>query len=184
MLIEEDRKTLLELSGAAISHELYQYVPLEVDPQAYVPAIREIGAAFVTLQIEGTLRGCIGTLEAHRPLVVDVARNAGAAAFADPRFERLSRSEFERIDIHISVLSPAQNIDFFAEADLLSKIRPHTDGLVLSDGPRRGTFLPDVWRNFPEPKQFLCQLKLKAGLAPDHWSDTIKVQRYTTESFP
>lgn len=179
-----ERQVMLQLARDAIAHELHQYVALSVDPLAYPEPLRRVRATFVTLQIAGRLRGCIGTLEAHRPLVVDVARNAGAAAFADPRFPRLGRSELDQIDIHISVLSPARPMQFTSEADLLGQLRPGVDGLILSDGRHRGTFLPAVWEQLSGAEQFLHQLKQKAGLPPDHWSDTIAVARYTTESFP
>ena len=180
----EDRQTLLEVARNAISYELYQYVAIDIDPNAYSPSLREMRATFVTIQIEGKLRGCIGTLEMRRSLVMDVARNAGAAAFADPRFERLTRAEFDLIDIHISILSPVETVVFDGESDIVSKVRPNIDGLILSDGPHRGTFLPEVWEKIPDPSQFIEQLKMKAGLAPDYWSDSIQVERYTTETIP
>ena len=182
-LNQTQRQTLRQLAREAISHELYQYVALSVDPSQYPPPLREDRATFVTLQIDGKLRGCIGTLEAQRPLVTDVARNAGAAAFSDPRFPRLTRSEFEPVDIHISLLSPAVPIDFESESDLLGKIRPGEDGLTLTEKNHRGTFLPSVWEQIDDPKQFLQHLKLKAGLSADYWSDSVQVSRYTTESF-
>ena len=184
MLSDEDRNTLLEVARNAVSHELLCYVPLNVDPQSFSASLGESGAAFVTLKLEGRLRGCIGSLEPRRPLVTDVARNAGAAAFADPRFARLSRGESERVDFHISVIGPHEPISFSDEADLIGQLRPGIDGLVLREGQRRGTFLPDVWRDLADPQQFLQHLKRKAGLDEDHWSDSIQVDRYTTESFP
>ena len=183
-LSDGDRSALLEVARQAISHELYQYVSLEVDPAAFAPSLNRPGAAFVTLEIEGRLRGCIGSLEARRPLVLDVARNAGAAAFADPRFPRLGRDEFERIEIEISILSASTPLAFISEEDLISQLRPGTDGLILIEGARRGTFLPSVWEQISSPAEFLQHLKLKAALTADYWSDTIEVRRYTTESFP
>lgn len=183
-LDDDDRQCLLQVARNAIRHELCQYVPLEINADDFSPNLRPVRATFVTLHIEDKLRGCIGSLEAHRPLVVDVARNAGAAAFADPRFPRLGRDEFERIDLHISILSPPEPVQFESEADLLTKIRPRVDGLILTESTHRGTFLPDVWRQVAQPQQFLEHLKMKAGLPADYWSDTIQIQRYTTESIP
>ena len=183
-LDDEDRRCLLQVAGDAIWHELCQYVAMEINSDDFSPNLRALVATFVTLQIEGKLRGCIGSLEAHRPLVIDVARNAGAAAFADPRFPRLARDEFERIDIHISILSSPEPVEFESEADLLTRIRPQVDGLILTELTHRGTFLPDVWQQVAEPRQFLENLKNKAGLPADYWSDTIQIQRYTTESIP
>jgi AmmeMemoRadiSam system protein A len=127
------------------------------------------------------LRGCIGTLQAFRPLVEDVAHNAYAAAFHDPRFPRLSAKEYAQLHYHISILSTPEPVKFKDEQDLLAQLRPGIDGLVLEEGLYRGTFLPQVWESLPEPKTFLRHLKQKAGLHPDYWSTTIKVQRYTVE---
>lgn len=141
-------------------------------------------ATFVTLTIGGRLRGCIGMLEACRPLAEDVAANAVAAAFEDPRFKPLTKKEFEKLEIHISVLSPPEEMTFSSEADALNQIRPGIDGLILRDGFYRGTFLPSVWEELPGKADFWAHLKNKAGLPADYWSDTIRVFRYTTEYFP
>lgn len=123
-------------------------------------------------------------LEACRPLAEDVAANAAAAAFADPRFPPLTKNEFEKLEIHISVLSPPEELSFSSEEDVLNQIRPGIDGLILQDGFYRGTFLPSVWEELPEKKDFWMHLKLKAGLPVTYWSDTVRVFRYTTEYFP
>lgn len=149
-----------------------------------IPELQEKRAAFVTLTIAGNLRGCIGRLEACRPLAEDVAENACAAAFDDPRFEPLSQEEFPRTEIHISVLSPPEEMEFSSEADLLEQIRPGVDGLILQDGGRRGTFLPSVWEELPDAELFWMHLKMKAGLPTTYWSDTLRVFRYTAEYFP
>jgi AmmeMemoRadiSam system protein A len=133
--------------------------------------------------MHGELRGCIGSLEAYRPLVEDVAHNAYAAAFSDPRFTPLSETELIDVEFHISVLTPAAPMHFESEADLLSQLRPGIDGLVLEDAGHRGTFLPSVWESLPDAAQFLQHLKMKAGLPADYWSDNLKVSRYTSESF-
>lgn len=146
--------------------------------------LMEKRATFVTLTIKKRLRGCIGMLEACRPLAEDVAANACAAAFEDPRFPPLTKKEFGQLGIHISVLSPSEEIKFSSEADLLRQIRPGIDGLILQDGVHRGTFLPSVWSELPEKELFLAHLKLKAGLPADYWSDILRVFRYTTEYFP
>lgn len=146
--------------------------------------LRSERASFVTLELDGRLRGCIGTLEAYRALAVDVAANAWAAAFRDPRFLPVTRPEAERLEIHVSVLSAPEPIAFSSEADLLAQLRPFVDGLVLGEGARRGTFLPSVWDSLPDAGEFLAQLKRKAGLPPDYWSETLRVDRYTTQSIP
>ncbi|HFD80847.1 MAG TPA: AmmeMemoRadiSam system protein A [Gammaproteobacteria bacterium] len=180
---ESQRRVLLQTARESIRHGIETGRPLTVDPQSYEAALAEPGASFVTLHEHGQLRGCIGSLEAHRPLITDVAENAFAAAFRDPRFPPLAKQELDQIEIDVSVLSPPEEMSFDSEQDLLAQIRPGEDGLILQDGYHRGTFLPAVWESLPERRQFLQQLKLKAGLPPDHWSNQVRVWRYTTESF-
>jgi len=177
------RRSLLNLAEASIDFGLAHSRPLVVVIQEYPPLLREPRATFVTLQIKGQLRGCIGSLEPHRPLVADVAHNAYAAAFLDPRFSPLTSQERGLLDIHISILSLPTPMTFLSESDLLMQIRPGVDGLILEEQGRRGTFLPSVWESLPNPRDFLAHLKLKAGLPPNHWSQTVRVARYTTESF-
>ncbi len=179
----EERHTLLETARLSILQGLERGRPLSIDPFRYPEPLREKRATFVTLQIGGRLRGCIGTLEAIRPLIQDVAHNAWAAAFSDPRFPPLSKSEFDSLEIEISILTPPESMVFDSEADLLRQIRPGMDGLILEEDGYRGTFLPSVWKSLPDPHEFLRHLKQKAGLPPNYWSDTLKVYRYTTESF-
>ncbi len=147
------------------------------------PELRAPGASFVTLQKDGKLRGCIGSVVAHRPLIDDIAENAVRAAFHDPRFPKLSLDEIKAhlVHVHISVLSPQAPMSFTSEADLLSQIRPNRDGLVLQDQGQRSVFLPSVWESLPDVRLFLNQLKRKAGLPETHWSDTVQVWRYATE---
>lgn len=157
---------------------------IEVHAHDYPPELRTPRATFVTLHVNGELHGCIGTLEARRPLVEDVAGNAYGAAFQDTRFPALTWAEFERLEIHISILDPPEPMTFSSEADLIAQLRPQVDGLILEHGHQRGTFLPSVWESVREPREFLRHLKLKAGLAPDYWSQDIRVQRYTAVSVP
>ncbi len=182
-LSTEARQTLLTVARRSIEHGLRQGSPLPTPLDHYPDTLRRKRATFVTLKQGERLRGCIGTLEAIRPLVQDVAHNAYAAAFSDPRFPPLSREELDGVRIEISVLSPPQPIHFDSEADLIRQLRPGIDGLILEERGHRGTFLPSVWESLPHPQQFLQHLKLKAGLPPNYWSDTVRVERYTTESF-
>lgn len=183
MLDEGQRDTLLGVAEASIRHGLERGQPLPVTAGDYPQPLRPERATFVTLERSGDLRGCIGSLEAVRPLVEDVAHNAFAAAFSDPRFPPLSASELADLTVGISVLGPAEPMSFESEADLVRQLRPEVDGLILEEKGRRGTFLPAVWSSLPEPHRFLEQLKRKAGLPPDYWSPTLRVARYTTESF-
>lgn len=177
------KQILLQLARDSISNGLKRGKPLSVQVDDYEADLQQARACFVTLHKDGQLRGCIGNLEALRPLVKDVSENAYAAAFRDPRFNPLSDNEFNQLSISISILTPTTDMSFDSEQDLIKQIKPHVDGLILQEGPRRGTFLPTVWEQLPEPKQFLQHLKLKAGLTTDYWSDTIRISRYQTESF-
>ena len=178
----EDRKALLGVARASIRHGLEHGSPLPVDPDRFSPRLREPGACFVTLRRSGRLRGCVGSLEATRSLVEDVAQNAFASAFRDTRFQPLAEEEQADLEIHLSILTAPEPLPCRSEAELLSKLRPGIDGLILQDGPCRATFLPSVWESLREPKKFLVELKRKAGLREDHWSDGIRFHRYRTES--
>jgi len=175
---------MLSLARESILHGLDTGSPLKVSPKDYPPALQADRACFVTLTQADALRGCIGHLEPVQPLVTDVAENAYAAAFRDPRFPSLQRDELDEIRIEISVLGEPGAIAFSSEEDLVAQIRPGMDGLIL-EAPtgHRGTFLPTVWDSLPERQDFLTHLKLKAGLPPDYWDDGVKVSRYTTEAF-
>jgi AmmeMemoRadiSam system protein A len=183
VLTPPHKQQLLELAGASIRKGLCGET-LSVRATDYPEPLRVLRATFVTLHVDASLRGCIGTLEARQTLVQDVASNAWSAAFRDPRFSALTWAEYERLDIHISVLSLPEPMQFSSEEELIAQLRPRRDGLIIEEGFSRGTFLPSVWEQLPDPREFLRQLKRKAGLPPDHWSSRIRVQRYTTESIP
>ena len=177
----EHQNLLLQIARNAVSKGL---VGEQSPALENVPAeLMKERATFVTLELGGRLRGCIGMLEACRPLAEDVAQNARAAAFEDPRFPPVSREEFDLLEIHISVLSPPEELSFSSEANLLAQIRSGIDGLILQEGYRRGTFLPSVWEELPEKQEFLAHLKLKAGLPNTYWSESLRVFRYTAEYF-
>jgi hypothetical protein len=137
----------------------------------------------VTLKQGSQLRGCIGSLNAHRPLIEDVRYNAMAAAFSDPRFRTLDIGEFGAIKVEVSLLSRPESLHFRNQADLLSQLRPLVDGLILECGSHRSTFLPQVWESLPEPAMFLAHLKAKAGLPQDFWSPELRSARYTVEKW-
>ncbi len=182
-LSEDERRILLDTARRSILHGLKQGGPLSVDLSCCPESLRLPRATFVTLREKGHLRGCIGTLEAIRPLIEDVARNAWAAAFSDPRFAPLDASELDLLQIEISILGLPEPVEFTSQEDLIRQLRPGVDGVILEEGDLRSTFLPGVWDSLPEPRQFLQHLKQKAGLPADYWSDTLKIYRYTTESF-
>ncbi len=184
MTLDHDaRRQLAGLARDSIAHGLERGRPAAVAAHHFPADLRGSGASFVTLEIEGRLRGCIGSLEAHRPLVVDVAENAFAAAFRDPRFAPLDGAEFDALRVKLSVLGAPEPLAVTDEAELLERLRPGEDGLILEAAGRRATFLPAVWESLPEPAEFLAQLRRKAGLPADFWSPAVRVWRYGTESF-
>ncbi len=174
--------TLLRVAQCAIAHGLAYGRRLDIDPRSYAPELRDKRATFVTLELAGKLRGCIGKSVACNPLVSDVAENAYAAAFEDGRFEALTETEADNADIKLSVLSDLEPLTFADEPDLLARLRPGTDGVMIEHGSNRGIFLPDVWDKVADPRGFLDQLKTKAGLPADFWSDDIAAYRFTTAS--
>ena len=182
-LTTEEQITCLQVAGESIKHGLQYGAPLQVDIDNYSSVLQQNFASFVTLHKDGELRGCIGTLEAYQPLITDIAEHAYSAAFQDPRFPALQDDEYEQIDIEISVLGKPEEMTYKNEEDLLHQIRPDIDGLILEHGYNRGTFLPSVWEQLPEKKDFLNHLKMKAGLPVDWWDNAAKISRYKTFSF-
>lgn len=180
-LTKEQQQCLLALAKNSIQHGLMTGKPLTVNLTDFPAELTVPRATFVTLQKNGQLRGCIGVLTAVRPLAEDIAENAFSAAFNDSRFPPLTADELDALNIHLSILTPAEAMAFGSEQDLISQLQPNIDGLILQEGFRRGTFLPSVWEQLPEPEQFLRHLKQKAGLPADYWSDSIKVSRYRAE---
>ena len=180
-LAEQDR--LLDLARASIAQGLTSGQPPRYSPADFTGALARPGASFVTLRRDDALRGCVGSLEAKRPLAQDVGIAAFNAAFRDIRFPRLSQPELDQVRIEISVLSPTVPLAVRDQDELLLRLRPRIDGLLLEEGPARATFLPKVWEQLPEPVDFLRALKRKAGLPPDYWSTTLRVSRYQTLSF-
>lgn len=183
LLDADARDFLLDLARRSIAHGLAHGAALGVTLADLPAALAAPGAAFVTLHRHGRLRGCIGHLEPVAPLAEDVARNAWAAAFQDPRFPPLADHELAALQIEVSVLGPAEPIACTDEADLITQLRPGLDGLILADGGRRSTFLPSVWEQLPNPLDFVHQLQAKAGLPAGHWSPRTRAWRYHTESF-
>ena len=182
MLSSENQGLLLQLAEQSILSGIENSKPLSISLEQYPQALQKQRATFVTLNIQQQLRGCIGSLSAYRPLVLDVVHNAYAAAFSDPRFPELTKKEFSLLEYHISILSPSSPIKFETYEDLLSQIRPGIDGLILSEGSYRGTFLPSVWDQLNDKDLFMKHLLNKAGLASDYWSKDIEISRYTVES--
>jgi AmmeMemoRadiSam system protein A len=170
---------LLVRARNAIAAQLGQPTQAE----ASHPALAAPGATFVTLTKDGQLRGCMGSLSAARPLGQDVASNARASAFEDPRFPKLTREEWPRCAIEVSLLSAPKPIRFADEADLLGQIRAGEDGLILECDGKRATYLPQVWEMIPDKRQFLDELMRKAGLAADTRIARCRISRYRVKKW-
>lgn len=168
-------RVLLPLARAAIAAQLGLAHAAHDDQ----PWLKTSGASFITLMLSGKLRGCVGTLRAHRWLSEDVKANAVAAAFRDPRFPPLGAGEFSGVALEVSVLSALEPLSFTDEPDALRQLRAGIDGVVFEYGYHTGTFLPQVWDDFREPSDFLAHLKYKAGLPPDFWDAEVRLSRYT-----
>lgn len=149
------------------------------EPENYHCVFEEYGASFVTLELNESLRGCIGSIIAHRPLIKDLIKNAHSAAFSDPRFRPLDISEFDKLKISVSLLSKPERMSFKDEDDLLNQLVPEKDGLIIRDGNHQAVFLPIVWEELPDKKEFLEQLKIKAGMKPDYFSENFEALRFS-----
>ncbi len=180
-LSREERQLLIRVAQSSVSHGLQHRAAPSLDLSRFSSVLQQVRATFVTLHIGDELRGCIGTLEARRALVADVAENAFAAAFRDHRFKPVTEVEYYLLHFHISVLNPAEAMTVASQEDLLQQLRPGIDGLIMQEDSRRATFLPDVWRSVGDPRRFLEHLKMKAGLPVDYWSAAMRFWRYTTE---
>ena len=174
---------LLQLARGSIEYGLSHREPLPIDDSRLSAALAEPAATFTTLRLEDELRGCCGTLEAERPLAADVAYSAFRAAFRDPRFAPLAKTELVVVRLEVAVLSPLESMSVANETDLIDQLRPGTDGLVILAGGRGATFLPKVWESLPDPRKFLAALKVKCGLPDDYWSEQLEFQRYRTTSY-
>jgi AmmeMemoRadiSam system protein A len=150
----------------------------------YSANLQQHGASFVTLTIQGALRGCIGTLEAYQPLVLDVVDHAAAAAIEDYRFSPVSPAEIQMIAIEISILTPPTRLEYSSPSDLMKKLNPGEDGVIIRDGRQRATFLPQVWEQLPDPGEFLTHLCQKMGAAGELWKNkNMEVLTYQVEEF-
>lgn len=183
-LTEEEKTLLLRLAREAMESAVRGEPLLPLNLSALPPALQAEGASFVTLTIHGQLRGCIGALEPYQPLAEDVREHAVAAALRDPRFPPVTPAELPRIRIEISRLSSPRPLSYETPEDLLARLTPGVDGVILRDGWRRATFLPQVWAHLPEKDAFLSHLCQKMGASPDLWRKKhLQVETYTVEEF-
>jgi MEMO1 family protein len=173
-------RALLRIARAAIAEALDgDFAPGPGEPAADETWLKEWRATFVTLKQDEELRGCVGSLEAQRPLAADVAANACAAAFQDTRFAPLTREEFARTDLEVSLLSAPKRLLFEGHADLLARLRPGVDGVILECGDRRSTYLPQVWEGLSDPERFIASLKQKAGIPENTSTERCRIKRYS-----
>lgn len=186
--IDKEIKSLENFAGL-YANELREIVQISledaVEGKQYKPsrknyseALFDKGASFVTLTKNGELRGCIGTIIPREAIALDVAKSTYSAAMSDKRFSKLKKEELAELDFHISLLTSLERVRFLSEEDLLSKIVEEKDGLVMIDGSRQGLFLPSVWRQIPDKREFLQHLKIKTGLSPNYWSNKIQIYRF------
>ena len=183
-LSETDKKELLRIARAAISSAVIGQPLEKLDLSTFSTVLQADGAAFVTLTMSGKLRGCIGALEAFKPLVLDVQEHAIAAAQQDYRFPPVFNNEVESLKIEISYLTPIHRLEYKDNNDLISKLRPGIDGVLIRDGSRRATFLPQVWGQISDGREFMSHLCIKMGAQPDLWQKKqIEVFVYQVEEF-
>ena len=184
MLTDEEKKILLDLARRALRRAAAGQGLEPLDRRGLPSALREEGASFVTLTIEGELRGCIGALAPYQPLAEDVREHTVAAAREDPRFPPVSPEEVDRIEIEVSRLTFPRPLEYDDTQDLLRRLRPHRDGVILQDGQLRATFLPQVWDKLPDKAEVLEKLCSKTGVAPDTWRRRrLTVMTYEVEEF-
>jgi MEMO1 family protein len=181
ILNDKDKTLVFENIRKSIEQGLNKGKAFEPNIEAFSDNLKKNYAVFITLKLNGQLRGCIGTTEAHTPLINAVAQYAYAAAFSDPRFKPLTEEEYKHVEISLSILTPAVAFPFKDEQDLLNKLRPDVDGLIISKGNAKATFLPVVWESLKKPAQFLNELKKKAGMSVSDTPD--QAWRYTAEYY-
>jgi len=159
---------------------LSHWIP--ISEPSYIRELSEEGASFVTLTIDGSLRGCIGSTVAHRPLGVDIFSNSRAAAFSDPRFNSLTRDEYDKIRVEVSILTPPEKVQF-SDKEELRTIITHNDGVILQTTRGSATFLPQVWEKLSDFDLFFTHLSLKAGIGPNPFIYEPTILRYQVQPF-
>jgi AmmeMemoRadiSam system protein A len=183
-LSDSDKRELLRLAREAIDAAVREKPLPPTDTARLSPALLKQGTCFVTLTESGELRGCIGGLHALDPLYEDARQHAMQAALRDYRFPPVTPEEVPRLEIEVSVLTEPQPLNYDSPDDLPHRLRPEVDGVIISQGHRRATFLPQVWERVPDPELFLSMLCEKMGAPPDTWRRTkLEVQTYQVEKF-
>lgn len=184
MLDQAQGQTLVKIARTSIGEYLRTHRRYAPSHEGCDARLLDTQACFVTLMLQGQLRGCIGSLEASEPLIDNVAHNAWSAAFADPRFSPLTPTEFPQVHIDVSVLGTPEPMQIEGEASLIAQLRPGRDGLILhTPQGGRATFLPSVWEQLPDPAAFVQHLKHKAGLPLHYWHPAMRAERYEVQYF-
>jgi AmmeMemoRadiSam system protein A len=187
-LSEHQGKVLIKLARHTLMENLGKQIPATesdwLNSALSDACFQYLCGTFVTLKINGRLRGCIGNLTATEPLAKGIRQNAINAAFHDPRFAPLTDQELERVEIEVSILSEPQPLKYQDGEDLLAKLRPNVDGVIIRMGPASATFLPQVWDQLPKPEEFLGHLCMKAGLSSDDWQNPqLEISTYQVQCF-
>ncbi len=172
------RQQMLDIAQRSIQHGLHLSTRLRVNYKGIEAGLLKPRACFITLKIGQEICGRMGSLEPNMALIENIAHNAHSAAFNDPRFVPITKEAIEHLTIGITVLGEIETINCDNEKELLTQLTPQTDGVILSEDDLTATFLPDVWQQLIEPKDFIQQLKIQAGLAEDYWSDTLRFERF------
>lgn len=184
LLSSAERKLLLDAAREAIRSRVLDGELLRPAAKDYPPRLQEKGACFITLKRGEQLRGCVGSLQATRPLIQEVCDRAAAAAVNDYRFPPVTAEELPELRIEISRLTPPKPLDYKDPEQLATLLEPYEDGVVLTYNLRKATFLPQVWNQLPDPGEFLDRLCMKMGLSPGFWrTHLMKVERYSVEKF-
>ncbi|NJN79973.1 MAG: AmmeMemoRadiSam system protein A [Anaerolineales bacterium] len=183
-LTDGEKQTLLNLARESMEAVIQEKTLPKLNVTSFTPALQEHGASFVTLTIQHELRGCIGALEAYQPLVEDVREHVIAAALDDPRFPPVDKSELNRIRIEVSKLGVPQALRYDSSEELIKRLNPHVDGVIIKSGARKATFLPQVWEKISDPTEFMNQLCYKMSGQANLWRETkLQVYVYQVEEF-
>jgi len=182
-LNRSQRQQLLQLARNSIEQGSATQNPGYNTDTVFDQKLSQLGCSFITLELNGQLRGCVGALIPYQPLALDVIEHAHAAAHQDQRFPTLKPDDLAQLKIEISILSAIQPLTFNDQNELLTNLQPGIDGVIIEEGKHRATFLPSIWEILPDPELFFEQLKIKAGLESQHWSTDLKVWRYSSYNF-
>jgi AmmeMemoRadiSam system protein A len=183
-LSEDEGRYLLVVARSAIKNRLSNQEESQISWKDLPEKFKNQLGTFVTITIDGNLRGCIGHIIPRESVIEGIRENAINAAFRDPRFPPLTREEFEKIEIEVSILTAPQELDYSDPEDLLNKLRPGKDGVIIKKGYHEATFLPQVWDQLPDKEEFLMHLCMKAGLSHDSWrNEKLQISTYQVQAF-